>query len=69
MEFSDYIIYVDESGDYNLESINPEYPVFVLAFCIFNKITYIEKIAPIMQSFKFKHFGHDAIVLHGHKSR
>jgi len=36
-EFSDYIVYVDESGDHNLERINPEYPLFVLAFCIFEK--------------------------------
>jgi len=35
--FSDYIIHVDESGDHSLESIDPNYPVFVLAFCIFNK--------------------------------
>jgi hypothetical protein len=26
---SDFIIYVDESGDHSLESIDPEYPVFV----------------------------------------
>ncbi len=38
--FSDYIIYVDESGDHSLESIDKEYPVFVLAFCIFNKKIY-----------------------------
>ena len=35
--FSDYIVYVDESGDHSLESINPEYPLFVLSFCIFLK--------------------------------
>ena len=34
-EFSDYIVYVDESGDHSLESIDINYPVFVLAFCIF----------------------------------
>ncbi|MDR2189439.1 MAG: DUF3800 domain-containing protein [Azonexus sp.] len=39
--WSDTIIYVDESGDHSLESIDPEYPVFVLAFCIFRKDEYI----------------------------
>jgi hypothetical protein len=29
---SDYIVYVDESGDHGLVSVDPEYPVFVLAF-------------------------------------
>ncbi|MFB1489275.1 MULTISPECIES: DUF3800 domain-containing protein [unclassified Thiocapsa] len=31
--FSRFTIYVDESGDHGLERINPEYPLFVLAFC------------------------------------
>lgn len=35
--FSDYIVYVDESGDHSLDSINSEYPLFVLSFCIFRK--------------------------------
>lgn len=69
MSFNDYIVYVDESGDYNLNSINPEYPVFVLAFCVFNKVAYIKHITPAIQSFKFKHFGHDEVILHGHKIR
>jgi hypothetical protein len=29
---SDYIIYVDESGDHSLESIDSEFPTFVLSF-------------------------------------
>jgi hypothetical protein len=32
MDNSDYIIYVDESGDHGLSSINEQYPVFVLSF-------------------------------------
>ena len=55
-QFSDYIVYVDESGDHSLEYINPEYPVFVLAFCIFKKHLYINKITPAIEEFKFKHF-------------
>jgi hypothetical protein len=30
--FSDYIVYVDESGDHGLQSMDATYPVFVLAF-------------------------------------
>jgi hypothetical protein len=37
VKHSDFIIYVDESGDHSLESIDPDYPVFVLSFCIFRK--------------------------------
>ena len=43
MNHSEYIVYVDESGDHGLVSIDPTYPLFVLAFCIFHKPTYIGK--------------------------
>jgi hypothetical protein len=60
----DYIIYVDESGDHSLASINKDYPVFVLTFCVFNINDYINEAVPTLQRFKFKYFGHDQIVLH-----
>ena len=66
---SDYIVYVDESGDHGLNKIDPTYPLFVLAFCIFHKKSYIESIVPALQRFKFKHFGHDMVVLHEHEIR
>ncbi len=67
--FSDYIIYVDESGDHGLTSIDPSYPIFVLAFCIFRKQEYTDHVIPAIQQFKFKHFGHDMVVLHEHEIR
>jgi hypothetical protein len=68
-EMSDYIVYVDESGDHSLTAINPEYPVFVLAFCIFHKRHYAEAVVPALTRFKFTHFGHDMLVLHEHDIR
>jgi hypothetical protein len=62
--YSDYIAYVDESGDHGLESVDPNYPVFVLSFCVFNKSYYARAVVPSVESFKFKHFGHDLVVLH-----
>jgi hypothetical protein len=62
-EFSDYIIFVDESGDHGLKNINKDYPIFVLTFCIFNIDNYI-KATTNLQKLKFKYFGHDTIVLH-----
>ena len=29
-QFSDFVIYADESGDHSLASIDPEYPMFVV---------------------------------------
>lgn len=62
--FSSFVVYVDESGDHSLESVDPQYPVFVLAFCVFHKGHYAQKVVPAVEGFKFKHFGHDLVVLH-----
>ncbi|QOG12119.1 DUF3800 domain-containing protein [Arcobacter sp. FWKO B] len=67
--YSDFIVYVDESGDHSLVSIDTDYPVFVLTFCIFNKQTYTNKIVPNFQNFKFKYFGHDIIIFHENEIR
>jgi hypothetical protein len=67
--FSDYVVYVDESGDHSLASIDPEYPVFVLALCVFHKRHYSEKIIPALEKFKFNYFGHDNVVLHENEIR
>lgn len=67
--FSEYIVYVDESGDHGMHNINPNYPIFVLAFCIFRKGDYIQKVVPDLQKFKFKYWGHDSIILHEHDIR
>lgn len=69
IEFSDYIVYVDESGDHSLESINENHPVFVLAFCIFKKSDYTQIVSPALSSVKFDFWGHDSVILHSHKIR
>ena len=40
--FSEYIVYVDDSGDHGLKKTDPNYPMFVLAFCIFRKEDYLQ---------------------------
>ena len=69
MNYSDYVIYVDESGDHSLDSIDSDYPVFVLDFCIFRKEHHVNAVVPKVQAFKFAHFGHDIVVLHEHEFR
>ena len=67
--FSKYIVYVDESGDHSLQSIDANYPIFVLAFCVFHQRHYSEAIVPALEKFKFNHFGHDQVVLHENEIR
>jgi len=69
MGFSDYIVYVDESGDHGLVSINPQNPVFVLTFCVFEKVSYRTVAVLAVQELKFEFWGHDGVVLHGHEIR
>ncbi|MVQ32773.1 MULTISPECIES: DUF3800 domain-containing protein [Ramlibacter] len=68
-KFSNFIVYVDESGDHGLTTLDTNYPVFVLAFCVFYKRHYSEKVLPSLHKFKFNHFGHDLVVLHEHEIR
>jgi hypothetical protein len=66
---SDYIVFVDESGDHSLESINPDWPVFVLCFCILPVDAYANAITPAIRRLKFDTFGHDLVILHEHDIR
>lgn len=68
-DYSDYIVYVDESGDHSLTSIDIQYPVFVLAFCVFEKQAYAQQAIPVLQGLKFKYFGHDMVILHEREIR
>ncbi|MCE7887882.1 MAG: DUF3800 domain-containing protein [Alphaproteobacteria bacterium PRO2] len=68
-EFGDYIIYVDESGDHSLTTIDTSYPVFVLAFCIVPKDHYADSLSPQIKKLKFELFGHDNIIFHEREIR
>ena len=68
-DFSDYIVFVDESGDQSLDSISREYPIFVLAFCIIVKKHYYEYIVPRVEKLKFDTFGTDIPIFHEREIR
>lgn len=67
--FSNFIVYVDESGDHGLQTVDPNYPMFVLAFCVFYKRHYCKRVVPALQKLKFNRFGHDAVILHENEIR
>lgn len=69
VRFGDYIVYVDESGDHGMVDIDPQYPRFVLAFCIFPVADYIATVVPAVERLKFDFFGHDMVVLHEREIR
>ncbi len=66
---SDYIVYLDESGDHSLDVIDRQYPIFVLSACVFRKADYSAVVVPSFLNLKFRFFGHDMVVLHSRDIR
>lgn len=58
------IVFADESGDNGSRSIDPDFPLFVLALCLFDVDYYIHKVCPQLQEIKFKYFAHDGVIFH-----
>ena len=67
--FSEYIVYADESGDHSLTKIDQTFPIFVLSLCIFEKRHYVTRIVPSFQSLKLRYFGHDLVIFHEREIR
>lgn len=65
--FHDHIVFADESGDHGPKS--PEFPVFVLALCLFKKASYANELSSRIKGIKFKYFGHDTVVFHEREIR
>ena len=64
MTYSDFIVFADESGDPNLKSIDPNFPVFVFNCCIFRRQDYYTKVQPAVANLKNAHFGAQEVILH-----
>ena len=69
LPYSEYVVYVDESGDHSLNTLDARYPVFVLSLCVFRKTVYNQQLAPALRALKFACFGHDMVVLHESEMR
>jgi len=66
VSWSDYLVFVDESGDHSLTSIDDAYPIFVLSLCIIKRSDYTNILVPKIKNLKIEHFGHDLAILHEH---
>ncbi len=62
--FSDYLLFIDESGDHGLASIDRHYPVFVLCGVLVEKDEYVDRLCPQVARLKLKYWGHSEAVLH-----
>lgn len=64
VQFSDYIVFADESGSPVLEDPDPTFPIFALACVLVEKRTYTDFVVPSLQRLKFDFVGHDQLILH-----
>jgi hypothetical protein len=53
---SNYLVFVDESGDHKLDAYPAEFPMFALAFVIIKKDEYCHRLLPRFSSLKLKYF-------------
>lgn len=61
---SQYVVFVDESGDHSLTSIDDKYPIFVLCFCVFKKNYYNNEVINKVESIKQDYFGDINVIFH-----
>lgn len=64
-----YVLFMDESGDHNLESIDRSFPAFCLAGCIFEREHYKEVARPAVETLKQRFWGRTDVILHSSEIR
>ena len=58
------LVYVDESGSPSSSRTDPNYPIFVMAACVFEPDVYASQLLPAVGALKIRHLGSDSPVLH-----
>ena len=66
---SNYLVFVDESGDNQLNKYPKEFPMFVLAFVIISKDEYCDKLLPKFARLKLKYFPDVSTIFHEREIR
>ncbi len=60
---SKYLLFLDESGDHGLKTIDPHFPVFVLTGLLFSEESY-KATSQKIDAFKSRFFGTRKVILH-----
>ena len=64
-----FVLFLDESGDHNLLSIDRNFPVFCLAGCIFERSYYHHIVRPRLDAFKMQFWNTTQVILHSREIR
>lgn len=63
------IVYLDETGDHSLELLDKDFPIFALVMLACDTEVYSQQIVPAFCRLKFRHFGHEAAIIHSRDIR
>jgi hypothetical protein len=66
---TEFVAFIDEAGDYGLEDIDANMPVFATCALTMTVEDYVRAAIPMMQWVKYHFFGTETVVFHGHKIR
>lgn len=66
---SQFIAFVDECGDHSLETIDKDFPVFVLSIVVVRRQDYVETIVPRLAKLKLAYWDHEGVNLHSRDIR
>jgi hypothetical protein len=69
MKNSNYLVFVDESGDHQLNKFPKDYPIFVLAFVIISKDEYCDHLLSKFSKLKLKYFPDVSTIFHEREIR
>jgi hypothetical protein len=69
MKYSNYLVFVDESGDHHLSKYPKDFPMFVLAFVIISKDEYCDHMLPRFSRLKLKYFPDVSTIFHEREIR
>ena len=64
-----YVLFLDESGDHNLSSIDKNFPAFCVAGCAFERKYYKEVARPAVERLKEDFWGNSDIIFHSSEIR
>lgn len=66
---TEWMAFMDETGDHSLKIIDPSYPFFGLLVLICRRKEYLERICREANLLKHRHFGHEGVILRSYDIR
>jgi hypothetical protein len=66
---SRFLAFFDERGDHSLVKIDPDFPLFLLALVVIERVAYRDMILPEVNRFKLRYWNHEGVDLHSRDIR